>query len=36
MPTKLPRTGIDQPFLRDRPRFKENCREFEQIHQFNN
>ena len=22
---KLPRTGIDQPFLRDRPRFKDLC-----------
>jgi len=32
---KLPRTGIDQPFLKDRPRFKETCREFEPIHQFN-
>jgi hypothetical protein len=30
----LPRTGIDQPFLRDRPRFKDTCREFEPIHQF--
>ena len=33
--TKLARTGIDQPYMRDRPRFKETCREFEPIHQFN-
>jgi hypothetical protein len=32
---KLSRTGIDQPFMRDRPRFKDTCREFEPIHQFN-
>ena len=36
LPVKLPRTGIDQPFLKDRPRFREVCREFEPIHQFNN
>ena len=34
-PIKLPRTGIEQPFLRDRPRFKEFCSNFEPIHQFN-
>jgi len=33
--TKVPKTGIDQPFMRDRPRFKDTCREFEPIHQFN-
>ena len=32
MPLKLPRTGIEQPFLKDRPRFREVCREFEPIH----
>lgn len=31
-PVKLPRTGIDQPMLKERPRFKEQCREFEPIH----
>ena len=35
LPVKLPRTGIDQPFLKERPRFREVCREFEPIHQFN-
>jgi len=33
-PTKLPKTGIEQPFLKERPRFKDLCREFEPIHQF--
>ena len=33
--TKLPRTGIEQPFLRDRPRFKDVCKDFEPIHQYN-
>lgn len=33
--TKLPKTGIDQPFLKDRPRFKDTCREFEPVHLFN-
>lgn len=33
--TKLPKTGIEQPMLRERPRFKETCREFEPVHQFN-
>lgn len=32
---KLPRTGIEQPFLSDRPRFKDLCKDFEPIHQFN-
>ena len=32
---KPPRTGIEQPFLRDRPRFKDVCKEFEPIHQYN-
>lgn len=32
---KLPRTGIDQPFMRDRPRFGDRCRDFEPIHPFN-
>ena len=35
LPVKLPRTGIDQPFIKERPRFREVCREFEPIHQFN-
>lgn len=30
----MPRTGIDQPFISTRPRFKDTCREFEPIHQF--
>mmetsp|Transcript_13579 Transcript_13579/g.23117 ORF Transcript_13579/g.23117 Transcript_13579/m.23117 type:complete len:131 (+) Transcript_13579:329-721(+) len=34
-PIKLPRTGIEQPFLKDRPRFKEFCRDFEPISKFN-
>lgn len=28
---KLPRTGTEQPYLRDRPRFIETHREFERI-----
>jgi len=28
---KLARTGIEQPYLRDRPRFVETHREFERI-----
>lgn len=28
----LPKTGIEQPFMRDRPRFKETHKEFEPIH----
>lgn len=31
----LPRTGIEQVFARDRPRFNENHKEFEPIHQMN-
>lgn len=27
----LPRTGIEQPFMKDRPRFKETNKEFEPI-----
>ena len=34
-PVKLPRTGIDQPFLRDRPVFKDSCHDFEPIAKFN-
>jgi hypothetical protein len=34
-PVKLPRTGIEQPFLRDRPRFKDVCKDFEPIFKFN-
>jgi len=34
-PIKLPRTGIEQPFLKDRPRFKDTCKDFEPIHKFN-
>lgn len=30
-PVKLPRTGIEQVFLADRPRFIENHREYERI-----
>ena len=31
----LPKTGIEHPFMAERPRFKELCREFEPVHQFN-
>jgi hypothetical protein len=31
----LPRTGIEQPFMRDRPRFKETHKEFEPTHTMN-
>jgi len=31
----LPRTGIDQPFMKDRPRFKDACANFEPIANFN-
>jgi hypothetical protein len=31
----LPRTGIEQPFMRDRPRFKETHKEFEPTNQVN-
>ncbi len=31
----LPRTGIEQPFMRDRPRFKETHKEFESINTLN-
>ena len=34
-PIKPPRTGIEQPFLRDRPRFKDLCKDFEPIFRFN-
>ena len=29
---KLPRTGIEQPFLSERPKFKDLCKDFEPIH----
>lgn len=32
---KLPRTGIEQPFMSERPRFNDRCREFEPIHPYN-
>lgn len=28
----LPRTGIEYPFMKERPRFKEDNKEFEPIH----
>ena len=31
----MPRTGIEQPFMRDRPRFKETHKEFEPTHTMN-
>jgi len=31
----LPRTGIEQPFMKDRPRFKEDHKEFEPIQEMN-
>jgi len=31
----LPRTGIEQPFMRDRPRFKETHKEFEPTNHVN-
>jgi hypothetical protein len=31
----LPRTGIEQPFMRDRPKFKETHKEFEATYQVN-
>jgi hypothetical protein len=31
----LPRTGIEQPFMKDRPRFKETHKEFEPTHTMN-
>lgn len=31
----IPKSGIEQPFMRDRPRFKENHKEFEPIHCMN-
>jgi len=31
----LPRTGIEQPFMRDRPKFKDTHKEFEATHQMN-
>ena len=34
LPVRLPKTGIEQPFLRDRPRFKDTCKDFEPIHKF--
>ena len=32
----LPRTGIEQPFMKDRPRFKETHKDFEPICNTNN
>lgn len=32
---KLPKTGIEQPYMKDRPRHKEHTKEFEQIAQVN-
>jgi len=31
----MPKTGIEQPFMKERPRFKETHKEFEPIHCMN-
>ena len=32
---KIPKTGIEQPYMKDRPKFRENSKEFEQIAHMN-